>query len=950
MNTGAGGPDADGGPDDSALLTDVVGAVLARSAAGEWTVGGDGFWCRVTPPRHNRRDQGWKLHVSATQLSAPVVLSRAAEVLVRAGCAFKFARGLNELGELLSGSVHRGSGGKFLTAYPGDDAQLRRLAVALDRVTDGLPGPAVLSDRAVRPGSLVHYRYGVFGAEPVLDNDGSLESVLTAPDGRREKDLRQAWFSPPAWAELPFAVTGPSSGPAVAAPEEDSAPPTGVAPSAVLVGGRFAVHGAVRHSYRGGVFRAVDRDTGGEVVVKQARPHVMGWLSGKDARDTLRHEAAVLDLLGPTGLAPRKVALLTHQENVFLAEEPVPGVTLRAWAVERAVGAWRGAGVPWAEGLDKVRQLVDIVAAVHGHGLVLRDLTPNNLMVTPEDRLRLIDLEHAVTEGSRVHRVFTPSYASPEQTSAPMFAVAPPRTSDLYSLGAVIFFLVTGADPLLPADEPALRAAHGRLAALVGAAGTHMETLRRLSPLVLGLTRDEPGRRWSLARARDFLAAMPVAMPAQAPAGRDPERRAAGPGRPGPPASDNLADAIVEQLIEDGLGHLLATMTPQGERLWKPDVHGGTKDACSVQYGAAGVLGVLTRAARLRGSAPRHASVAATAGWIGERLTTVPRLLPGLYFGRSGTAWALHDAARLLDDAPLSRAAADVALRVPVRWPNPDICHGTAGAGMAQLHFWQATGDERFLHRAAEAADDVLCAARERDGRHVWPVPETFDSALAGLVHYGFAHGVAGVGAFLLCAGVATGRAEYLDGALRAGRTLDEVSCGEGGLAWWPSGEGAGQSEARQLHWCSGSSGVGTFLIRLWAVTGQARFLELAQAGAAAVHRDRWHSSTAACHGLAGDGEFLLDLADFTGDGRYREQAGQLAAVMYARHAVHDGRIVLPDESGATVTAGYGTGLAGALGFLLRLRHGGPRLWMTDGLLAGRTEVRARETDIPPAK
>ncbi|CAG7613424.1 class IV lanthionine synthetase LanL [Actinacidiphila bryophytorum] len=912
MNAGAAGPDADGWPDDSALLTDVVRAVLARSTAGEWTVGGDGFWCRVTPPRHDRRAQGWKLHVSATQLSAPVVLSRAAEVLVRAGCAFKFARGLNELGELLSASVHRGSGGKFLTAYPRDDAQLRRLAVDLDRVTDGLPGPEVLSDRAVRPGSLVHYRFGVFGAEPVLDNDGSLQSVLTAPDGRREKDLRQAWFSPPAWAEPPFAAPGPAP-----APEQ--------APSAVLLGGRFAVRGAVRHSYRGGVFRALDHETGAEVVVKQARPHVMGWLSGKDARDTLRHEAAVLDLLGTTGLAPRKVALLTQQENVFLAEELVPGVTLRAWAAERAVGAWRGAGVPWAEGVRTVRQLVDVVAAVHGHGLVLRDLTPDNLMVTPEGRLRLVGLEHAVAEGSRVHRVSTLSYASPEQTSAPIFAVAPARTSDLYGLGAVIFFLVTGVDPLLPLDEPALRPGHGRLAALVGAAGTHMETLRRLSPLVLGLTRDEPGRRWSLARAREFLAAPPPDTPAL-PAGRT----SAGPGRP---AADTLPDAVVEQLVEDGLGYLVATMTPQGERLWKPDVEGATKDACSVQHGAAGVLGVLTRAARLRGGAPLRAAVAATAGWVGERLTAASPLLPGLYSGRSGTAWALHDAAGLLDDAPLSRAAADLALRVPVLWPSPGVCHGAAGAGTAQLHFWQATGDERFLHRAAEAADGVLRAAREREGRHVWPVPETFDSALAGSVHYGFAHGVAGVGAFLLCAGTATGRAEYLDGALRAGRTLDEVADREGGLAWWPPGEGADRGVAGQLHRCSGSSGVGTFLVRLWAVTGQARFRELAQAGAAAVHRDRWHASTAACHGLAGDGDFLLDLADLTGDGRYREWAGHLAAVMYARHAVHDGRTVLPDESGAAVTAGHGTGLAGALGFLLRLRHGGPRLWMTDELL-----------------
>ena len=83
--------------------------------------------------------QGWKLHVSATQLAAPVVLARVADTVVRNGCAFKFARGLNQLWGLLSNQYDRGVGGKFITVYPEDDEQFRRLAAELDRVTDGLP-------------------------------------------------------------------------------------------------------------------------------------------------------------------------------------------------------------------------------------------------------------------------------------------------------------------------------------------------------------------------------------------------------------------------------------------------------------------------------------------------------------------------------------------------------------------------------------------------------------------------------------------------------------------------------------------------------------------------------------------------------------------------------------------------------------------------------------------
>jgi lantibiotic modifying enzyme len=131
-------------------------------------------------------------------------------------------------------------------------------------------------------------------------------------------------------------------------------------------------------------------------------------------------------------------------------------------------------------------------------------------------------------------------------------------------------------------------------------------------------------------------------------------------------------------------------------------------------------------------------------------------------------------------------------------------------------------------------------------------------------------------------------------------------------------------------HWCSGSSGVGTFLARLWRATGHERARELAEAAASAVREARWHMSTAVCHGLPGDGEFLLDMADLLGEQRYRGWADEIAACLDARSVVRNGLLLIPDESGSDVSAGYGTGLSGVLSFLLRLRHGGPRPWMVD--------------------
>jgi hypothetical protein len=169
---------------DDRLLADQVGLVLRRLDAADWDGRDDGFWFAATPPAHTPRAQGWKLHLAATPLSAPLVVARAAAVLVAAGCAFKVALGIPQVLSLVATTCDRGSSGKVVTAYPADDAELAVLADALHRATAHLPGPAILSDHPYRPGSLVHLRFGAFTGHTALGNDGSYESLLPGRGGR----------------------------------------------------------------------------------------------------------------------------------------------------------------------------------------------------------------------------------------------------------------------------------------------------------------------------------------------------------------------------------------------------------------------------------------------------------------------------------------------------------------------------------------------------------------------------------------------------------------------------------------------------------------------------------------------------------------------------------------------------------------------------------------------
>ncbi|MGW9210143.1 class IV lanthionine synthetase LanL [Embleya sp. NPDC055664] len=963
----------------AALDRDAVGAreqgngEQAPGSADAWDVRSDDFWCTVRPPGHAARAQGWKIHVSARTGDAPHVLGRVCDVLLPRRVAFKFAGDLERLRMLNSREADRASAGKFITVYPDDDEQFMELVDALDEVTRELTGPGILSDRPCRPGSVVHYRYGGFGRRAVLGNDGGYRAVLTDPDGSAVDDAREAWFTPPSWAPDPL-VRRARSAPAAAS---EPAPRR----AEVLIGGRFAVTSALRHSAKGGVFLGKDTTDDADVVVKQARAHIEVDRSGRDACAALRHEAVLMRRLEHTGVTPRHVALLEEAETIFLAQERIPGEPLRAWVVRHAADP----GVAWTLARPLVEGLIRLVRTVHGEGLVIRDLSPTNVLVGPDGALRLVDLELAAEIGVPAGAAGTPGYRAPEQRPGVDGNHRAHPSADLYSLGGLFFLLATGADPTLPEDVGTTRDTVERLGTWLELAARHGETAQRLAPAIRGLWREDPTQRWSTERTSAFVAGLARGGGGGADAVEDAhsgsgdgsrggakdasDRVSAGlseaeprceaglvggavdgrggcagrrDGPDGPrPHPDTEGDKVPphpqppedDVLLRDGLAHLVATMTPgRVDRLWPMTAGAAAMDPCSVQYGAAGVLGVLARAAHTTTLEPRlrytlHRAVEDGAAWLRDRAAAEPVVLPGLHFGRSGTAWALHDAAALLGDAELAADAADLALRVPIAWPNPDVCHGAAGAGLLQVRMWRATGDERFRQRVVACADSLLGAARQAGDLTLWPVPQDFDSRLAGAAHLGFAHGVAGVGTFLLEAALATGREGYLDGARAAARTLTRTARVDGDGAWWPQGPGD-PAGVRLAYWCSGSAGVGTFLIRLWRADHDPLHRDLAEAAGAAAHRARWHSGTTACHGLAGNGEFLLDLAEALDEPIHRARAAELADQLRVRTAIVDGLRVPADESATGVSASYGTGTAGVLGFLLRLRHGGPRLWL----------------------
>jgi hypothetical protein len=917
-----------------------------------WQCQADDQWLYVAPQGIAQRDQGWKLHVSGTILSAEEILTRALPVLFAGASAFKVTRDLALLESLCASHAARESAGKFITIYPIDDEECGVLAAELDARLTGLDGPVVLSDLPYRPGSLVSTRYGRFIPIYTLSSTGDVRLAIRTPGGALIEDHRRAWFEYPPWTSPPAAFRRP------AGECGESASRTGEPahrPAQVLLAGRFLVIQALRLTAKGGVYLARDLKTGradDHAIIKQVRPHIGLAADGIDARSFLMNEWSVLHLLAGTGITPAPVDLFQHDGDLFMARELLGGIRLDRWARQYQPGPIQH--TPQADKSDAtlltvMERLCDALGEFHSRGLVVRDLSPTNILIDGAT-VRICDVEHTAFSGTAPSAVGTPGFNPPEQRAGG--AVRPP--SDLYALGALLYFTCTGAPPVLARDDPPGRPMAARMSELL-ASSAPSGRLAAMGELIVALLADDPAERPSLTDVQERL---PQAL--RAPAADEPARTvASAQGRAtvaaGAHRSDSAANA--RELAADLVEHLAATWKPDAPQPWHFADYGRLDEPLDIYSGVAGVIGVLARAAAV-GDYPSVPPVLAEAtAWLKPRHQPDGADRPGLFVGDSGIAWALGlaDAAaccggtrgrprdgvartEIMERLRSARSAGSAP-------PNDDFLYGTAGAIVAHAGLLQAAEAFDLTHNEMAGITEQLAAlcgglatrrAADFAAKGSGATDGSSGSSEPGkdpVPDYGFAHGAAGVGYGFLAGGVTLGDETLISHAVRYGQRIVEAASYRGDQAWWRGG--TARSPQFTAHWCNGSSGVATFLIRLWWFTGDIAALETARAAARAALAGRPGAPACMCHGLAGDGELLLDLAAATGEPHYADAARSVAGQIWSLRTRRDGRWLVPDESGTGTGVDYGVGVSGAAAFLLRLLHGGRRLWTADDVPHG---------------
>lgn len=239
-----------------------------------------------------------------------------------------------------------------------------------------------------------------------------------------------------------------------------------------LVLGSYVIQTPIGKGGMGTVYLARDTRTGDAAAIKV--------VSAKRAAEGERHLARFQrEMVLSQKVRHPNLAMTRDVGEVrgvhYLALEYIPGVTLYRLVTRDGPLKPPRAARLFAEvclGLEHA----------HGVGLIHRDLKPTNIMVTPDDHAKVLDLGLALMEGEVVHDpevvggrgyiVGSVEYMAPEQTLDPSRVDA---RADLYSLGCTLYFALTGRGPFSFGDTKDKVRAHRRQEA---------EPIRRKNPAV----------------------------------------------------------------------------------------------------------------------------------------------------------------------------------------------------------------------------------------------------------------------------------------------------------------------------------------------------------------------------------------------------------------------------------------------------------------------------------
>jgi len=201
----------------------------------------------------------------------------------------------------------------------------------------------------------------------------------------------------------------------------------------------YRIESVVARSGMASIFKATDTRTGATVAIKVPHEEMEG---DPVLFERFQREAEIGKLMDHPGV----MKVLDDGEKhsrIYMVMEWVDGRLLRHIIHEQKP-------LPQERAITIAVRVLDALEHIHSRGVAHRDLKPENIMVGAEDKIKLIDFGIAakadarrLTFGKLSQVMGTPDYISPEQVKGRRGD----KRSDLYSLGVILYEMLTGKLP-----------------------------------------------------------------------------------------------------------------------------------------------------------------------------------------------------------------------------------------------------------------------------------------------------------------------------------------------------------------------------------------------------------------------------------------------------------------------------------------------------------------------